>query len=250
MNDRPFCGYCHKEMTPQNSRRGPELFLCDDCYAKTFPGEKEVKTPQLHELLFPSLKNQRWGYINFGEESFAVKGNPNPLLTPEAQTEWVQRLHARNNIEFSYGGYLEDRSNLWRGHYMAPGATWHLGIDYNVPAGTPIHLPCNAPLIASVADKDQNGGWGGKLIFKRLDKFLIFGHLAHKSMASKVGFNFVAGDLIGHIGESSENGNWFPHLHLQVVAGRNEPREVDGYSKLYSGMESDYPRPDRVLIGE
>lgn len=197
----------------------------------------------LHDLLFPSLKGS-WGKLDFGKESLAVTDEPNPFLDPKFCGEWAEKLHKRDGIDFSYGGYLEDRSNLWRGHYMKPDHAWHLGIDYNVPVGTPIHLPFNAPLIASVMDRDQNGGWGGKLIFKRLDKFLIIGHLAKEGLAAKVGMNYSAGSIVGRIGATEENGNWFPHLHVQGVAGRNEPREVDGYGKLYSGIEADYPNPE------
>lgn len=30
-SEQPTCGFCHKVMTPQNSTRIPELFVCDDC---------------------------------------------------------------------------------------------------------------------------------------------------------------------------------------------------------------------------
>jgi hypothetical protein len=32
--DRPTCAICEITMTPENSRKHPELFLCDDCWGK------------------------------------------------------------------------------------------------------------------------------------------------------------------------------------------------------------------------
>lgn len=29
----------------------------------------------IHKLLFPTLKDEKWGYVNFGEESFAYKSD-------------------------------------------------------------------------------------------------------------------------------------------------------------------------------
>ena len=29
--ERPVCGRCGIEMTPENSQRHPEFFLCDNC---------------------------------------------------------------------------------------------------------------------------------------------------------------------------------------------------------------------------
>jgi len=30
-DERPVCGACKKEMTPENAKAIPEMFLCDDC---------------------------------------------------------------------------------------------------------------------------------------------------------------------------------------------------------------------------
>lgn len=153
------------------------------------------------------------------------------------------RVHERLGIEFSYGGYLEDRSFLMRDHYQKVGWTWHLGIDYTVPAGTPVHIPMGATLASFTVDKDQDGGWGGKAVFKAQDHFLIFGHL--NKITPK--HSYEAGDLIGTIAPFESNGGWFPHLHVQAVRSYLNPHEVDGYARLYEGIDLDFPRPDLLI---
>lgn len=204
-----------------------------------------MSTP-LHHLLFPGLKDRRWGYVNFGEESF-VKDAAIKVLE-DAGLHWAEALHKRLGIEFSFGGYMEDRSHLMRDHYQKPGETWHLGIDYTVPSGTEVHLPFNAELVYFQVDPDQNGGWGGKAIFSPNKKdCLIFGHL-NEIESRKTQWN--AGDRISTIADFSKNGGWFPHLHIQVVANSApSPFLVDGYNALYLGIDRDFPRPD-VFIEE
>lgn len=197
----------------------------------------------MRNLLFPSLKDGRWGYLNLGEESRALPSDDNHLLDPSKCAEWVESLHHRNGIDFSYGGYMEDRSHLWRGHYMKPGYTWHLGIDFNIPAGTVVCLPERCVLERSVMDADRNGGWGGQLVFRIFgvdNYFLVLGHLADIVSEEKI---YEAGAPVGQIAAAPFNGNWHPHLHVQAC--RNRPdAQLDGYSKLYDGVENDFPRPD------
>jgi len=201
----------------------------------------------MHKLLFPSLKGT-WGYVNFGEESLSLrKEKSNPLLMPTACGKWVQALHKKYSIDYSYGGYMEDRSNLWRGHYMLPGYTWHLGIDYTVPIGTPVVLPFDAVLVRSIVDTDQDGGWGGKTFFKLDNHIIIFAHMDR--IATRLG-QCKAGDIIGFIADELNNGGWFPHLHVQAVRSADpllDPLEVDGYDRLRTGIEHDFPRPDTLM---
>jgi len=198
-------------------------------------------TEPLHHLLFPELKDRSWGYVNFNEEALAIEDDPK-ILDPEESGHWVEKLHKSRKIDYSYGGYFEDRAFLMRGHYQKPGETWHFGIDYTVPVGAPVYLPWDADLMFMTHDPDQHGGWGGKMIFRlRNNHFAIFAHLA-KSDAGRE--DCRKGDFVGSIGDISCNGGWFPHLHLQIVAPHLDPNVVDGYGRLYDGVEKDFPRPE------
>ena len=196
----------------------------------------------MHQLIFPDIKGT-WGHVNLATEALSTE-EPNPLLDPDVSRLWKADIHRKHQIDFSYGGYLEDRSRLWRGSYLQPGCAWHLGIDYTVPEGTPVRLPFDATL-RTLSLCPEKWGWGGKAVFQLPSGlFAIFGHL--DLGVSSLGSRFSAGDLIGTVAPSERNGGWAPHLHVQFVSRRLDPDAVDGYSALYPGIERDFPLPKRL----
>ena len=196
----------------------------------------------LYDLIFPELRDKRWGYVNYGIEAEANPfQNPNPLLNPATCEAWKIRLHEKFGIDCSFGGWMEDRSSLWYGSYLLPGAAWHLGLDFTVPAGSMVHLPCSAVLHGAIHNPDQSFGWGGKAIFRLNDHFVI---LAHIDLIGLVpGERYKQGDQIGTVAPSTSNGGWDPHLHLQIVGPGINPEIVDGYSALYEHVRLDFPDP-------
>lgn len=206
--------------------------------------------------LFPDLLGKKWTEVSldaFAREDF--KGDENPLLDPQKCDEWVVNIARKKGVDFTYGGYLEDRGYLWRGHYLPPGPQAHLGVDYNVPAGTRVSLLADGQVV-HIGREAIFGGWGGLLVFK-LDKppvkgadYLYYGHLKWDDTVS-VGQKLKAGDTVGYIGEPHENGVWFPHLHVQLVcAERKEkapkPELVDGYMVPPVPPE-DFPDPHQLV---
>ncbi len=199
----------------------------------------------LHVRLFPDLASDRWGKIDLNEEikKLNLSGEDNPALDPQWCTGQMKLLHQMHDIDYSYGGYLEDRSVLWRGHYHNKDAFCHLGIDYNVPTKSLVHLPEKGKLILAEQDPDQQGGWGGRSIFKIRNHYVIFAHMYR--LHGLVGSEFDAGEPIGEVAPLECNGNWFPHLHVQVMRGYD--RNVDGYGPTYAGMELDFLDPEEFF---
>lgn len=207
----------------------------------------DSKYENLHSFLFPSLKTARWGYLNLAEEhrrSGFRKDGQNLLLDPGVCDDWIRQLHQERRIDYSHGGYLEDRSLLWQGSYIKPDEGWHLGIDYNVPEGTAVCLPISAKLMLSSVDPDKRWGWGGKLVFEAKGMFLILGHL--REMVAETEHIYERGSEVGVIASPLSNGGWYPHLHVQI-AGRLD-LSLDGYGQIYQGIEEDFPRPDAILV--
>jgi murein DD-endopeptidase MepM/ murein hydrolase activator NlpD len=200
----------------------------------------------LHHDLFPDLAPNRWCRINFSEqfEKLATSPDlPNPALDPEWCGEQLGMLHAYHNVDHSFGGYLEDRSKLWSGHYHKPGEVIHLGIDYNVPVRSLVHLPADGQLVAAELDPDQNGGWGGRSIFKIGDAWVIFAHMYR--LHGLVGQYWGKGEPIGLVAPAEKNGGWYPHLHVQVMTKYD--RSADGYGPMYDGIEKDFPDPEEFF---
>ena len=201
----------------------------------------------LQELLFPQLKDKRWAYVNIDEEARATKLE-GPLL--------VADVLKRMNADCFYGGYMEDRNYIMRECYQKPREAWHLGIDYFAPEWAEVHLPVDATLIHAHRDDDQDGGWGGKLIFELRDKrYLILGHLVPRGIfpmieiGKRKGYRIEckAGDVVGAIGPYENNGGWYPHLHVQVCNSDVFPASQDGYSYLFDEIDIWYPRPETIL---
>lgn len=207
--------------------------------------------PRLIEKFFPDLWGEEWGYVNVNEiatdlcELLGIKADdPNPFLDSDTVDKWMGFIHKQKEIQYSWGGYLEDRSILWRGHYHKPGEVIHLGIDINVPEGTPVRMPGWGVLKHSFMDPDQNGGWGGKLIFEMTSdvgqgNYMVLGHL--REIPKDIGTKYSPGEQVGVVGGAHENGGWGPHLHVQLCREFNP--DVDGYGPLYDGIEKDFPDP-------
>lgn len=200
----------------------------------------------LHVRLFPDLASDRWGKIDLNEEIKKLNLPPgnNPALDPAWCAEQMTLLHQMLDIDYSYGGFLEDRSVLWRGHYHeADGAFCHLGTDYNVPTRSLVHLPEKGKLVLAEQDPDQNGGWGGRSIWEIRGHYVIFAHMYR--LHGLIGQEFDADEPIGEVAPPPFNGHWFPHLHVQVMTKYD--RNVDGYSAPYPGMEMDFLDPEEFF---
>jgi 4-aminobutyrate aminotransferase-like enzyme len=96
-----------------------------------------------------------------------------------------------------------------------------LGVDFWLPAGTPVHSLYDAEVYTAVNDKGYKE-YGGLIILKHHEEnitfYTLYGHLSAASAAAyKVGDRIKKGDCIGYLGTPKENGEWSPHLHFQVM---------------------------------
>jgi len=169
-----------------------------------------------------------------------VPGGANPYLDPAVAVEVMDEIARLDGAWWFYGGYLEERRHILAGSYLeATGNFLHLGVDVHVPEGTPLAAGAPATVLRVDDDGDRDGGWGPRVFLRRSrgpadDTVAIFAHLREPRCAP--------GDVVGpeetfaEVGGPPHNGNWHPHLHLQVlraatfeeafVAGT---RELDGY---------------------
>lgn len=196
-------------------------------------------------MLFPSLKNKIFGYVNHNLEAqeWMLK-NPttaekNPLLNPVVCEKMVNDIHKKYSLDFSYGGWMEDRSFLWKDSYLQESGNFtHLGVDVNVPPGTEVSADFDAVVVKVDSDYPEEGGWGTRVILKHAvsSVYMIYAHLDPK-VECKVGDTITRGQIFAKVGKAPHNGNWFPHLHLQTISAEyfdeleesNSWDELDGY---------------------
>lgn len=196
-------------------------------------------------MLFPELTNKRFGHINLNDESVKwLKANKvgvldrNLLLDPAYSDQMVRGIHTELGLDFSYGGWLEDRSDKLRDAYMQDSGNFlHLGVDFNVPAGTKVATDEPGLILRIIPNAPEEGGWGTRVILKpdRTDEVIVYGHLSPE-LRCEEGDWLPTGEIFGKVGDASENGGWFPHLHVQCIDAayyREELRagtvEFDGY---------------------
>lgn len=187
---------------------------------------------KLIKAMFPNLEGV-WKEMNLNDYTESLKKDSRGTFN-----EWVISYDA----DYLWGGWMEDREVVLADTYLPSGGRIHLGVDYWVPEGEVVHLPTDGKLVYSRHDPDQDGGWGGKVIFDINGIYHIFGHL--KDLADQVGQVYPKGAKIGVVAPFESNGGWHPHLHLQCMRTLNV--NVDGYSKRYDGMEHDFPNPGEI----
>lgn len=106
-------------------------------------------------------------------------------------------------------------------HPISDRRTVHLGVDVFAEAGTPVHAPADG-IVRSAAYRDSPGDYGGVVILEHRTPsgrpfFSLYGHLARKVLDRlEPGQAVARGTAFAMLGNTSENGGWPPHLHLQL----------------------------------
>lgn len=189
----------------------------------------------MFEKIFPKLKEGKWAEINLNEESKKVDRD---LSKIEECKKWIKLISKEKGIDYIFGGFKENRSNLWKNHYNAQSEKFiHLGMDFTVPNGTIVSIPEKGRLIYIRDDEDSFGGWGREIIWElESGNYLLIGHLSKEEEKEIVGKIQESGTIIGKVGDSNENGGWWPHLHVQLmekefIENHKKMEDIDGYLK-------------------
>jgi 4-aminobutyrate aminotransferase-like enzyme/Ser/Thr protein kinase RdoA (MazF antagonist) len=133
-----------------------------------------------------------------------------------------------NHAEFGVGRYDEARA-IYLGPAFATGAdptgerrTVHLGMDLFAPAGTAVYAPL-AGAVHACHDNAARYDYGPVIILRHSTDdgtpfFTLYGHLSRESLHGlEVGRPVHAGEQIATLGAPPINGDWPPHLHLQII---------------------------------
>ena len=151
----------------------------------------------------------------------------------------------KKNATFGYGGYNElrpmyGRSDLFNSNLSdndniaGEPRRLHIGLDIWGEAGTPLFSPLDAT-IHSFAYNDTSGDYGATIILfhqiNDLSFYTLYGHLSLKDI-EKIGEGSAieAGQKFAHFGLPSENGNWPPHLHFQII------KDIGSFKGDYPGV--------------
>ena len=137
--------------------------------------------------------------------------------------DYINRTLKTNKAKYGIGGYKENRTLYRRSDLFAgeEARSVHLGLDIWGPAGTPVYAALGGR-VHSFAYNDNFGDYGATIILlHQLDAVAfhtLYGHLSLADISKyQEGSYITRGQVVGHFGTSSENGNWPPHLHFQII---------------------------------
>ncbi len=100
--------------------------------------------------------------------------------------------------------------------------TVHLGTDVWTHAGTAVHAPL-AGRVHRVHDNSAPLDYGPMVMLEHVTDggvvfWSLYGHLSPETLSHlSEGAEVAAGDVIGWIGSPPRNGDWAPHVHVQVI---------------------------------
>jgi murein DD-endopeptidase MepM/ murein hydrolase activator NlpD len=167
----------------------------------------------------------------------------NADLTPEVFSDthsfsrWINDKLTVNNCKYGVGGYMEHRTIYARSAHFDTAdepRRLHLGIDIWAEAGIPVYTPFNG-LVHSFKDNNNFGDYGPAIIlehnFDGLILYSLYGHLNRLSLNDlTVGKKVKKNQQIGCFGNITENGQWPPHLHFQLML------DMEGNAGDYPGV--------------
>ena len=181
---------------------------------------------------------------------------------PDVFTAFINER--KKGFTYLMGGYAENRAmysrskifdrNLREDGIDNEPRTLHLGIDVWCDAHTVLFAPLGG-MVESFAYHGGDGDYGATVILQHqletVNFYSLYGHLSKKSLEHiRLGQVFSRGEQFATIGTPQDNGNWPPHLHLQLMF------DLHNYSGDYPGVckksESEYylsncPNPAAIL---
>ncbi len=189
--------------------------------------------------LFPTIAKNEVYHLDLSVSSAWIGHQKefNDLELFQFKIDQLQKTHSTKIIA---GGYLEPRPIYTSTEYDTIGnngrksRTIHLGIDYWLPTNTPVHALFDGEVVIAANDAG-NKEYGGLVVLKHtnptVEFYTLYGHLTVKSATQyKVGDCIKKGEKIAELGDVSENGNWAPHLHFQILLS------LFDYTKDYPGV--------------
>jgi murein DD-endopeptidase MepM/ murein hydrolase activator NlpD len=158
--------------------------------------------------------------------------SPDAELEAAAEAQLEQVTTARTKVEGAAdkrAAYL--KLNLWHlpvvGYHLTARfgdyglwSSFHTGLDFAAPSGTPIYAIANG----TISSASYDGSYGNKTVETLADGTELW-YCHQTSFVVSAGETVTAGQLIGYIGSTGHVTG--PHLHVEVRPGGGDP--VDPY---------------------
>ncbi len=209
--------------------RLPHYFFLQACGFDIPNAKKVVEVLQKYQRTFaPVLGEPLESYhvLDLTPRSSLYQGDPRISNTPRLSKAISDEMK-NANVSVSVGRYDEARllyASRMFARISAPTAerrTIHIGLDLFAEAGTAIHAPL-AGTIASFSNNTDPLDYGSVIVLRHeldgVSFYTLYGHLSLESLQNKkIGQVIQAGEMFATLGDAPINGDWPPHLHLQIL---------------------------------
>ncbi|MEN8766785.1 MAG: peptidoglycan DD-metalloendopeptidase family protein [Polaribacter sp.] len=179
--------------------------------------------------LFPTVNKNEIHQIDLSTSSAFIGGIEefNDLAFFQKKLEALQKKVPTKIIA---GGYLEKRALYTSAIYKSASDNGferrniHLGVDFWLPENTPVHAFLEGEVVCVTNDAYPKG-YGGLLILKHqvadFHFYTLYGHNTVQSVQKHaIGSRVKKGAQIAVLANASENGDWVPHLHFEIMLSR------------------------------
>ncbi|HET9430043.1 MAG TPA: peptidoglycan DD-metalloendopeptidase family protein [Chitinophagaceae bacterium] len=194
-----------------------------------------MKSPVIHEIL-ERHKQDFAGLVPFDKQKdklllldFTSQNhelNEDLLMDTAKFSAYINQKLINAKARYGIGGYGEHRtlyrrSRIFEGEMGEEPRNIHLGVDIWGKPQTAVFCPLDG-IVHSFAFNNQFGDYGATIVLSHqlegLSFHTLYGHLSFNSLKNLEGGNHIEkGDIFAEFGIPSENGQWPPHLHFQVI---------------------------------
>lgn len=171
------------------------------------------------------------------------------ISKPDICQKYIDKILVSKSARVAFGGYLEKR-HLYQAYgsfqkEVRDPRNIHLGIDLWAKAGTKVMTVLTGK-VHSFKNNAEKGDYGPTIILEHQTFnrrfYTLYGHLSLSSIKDlHLGKPFQTGEVLGNLGKTEINGNYAPHLHVQIIfnigdykgdfPGVSNTRELDFYKK-------------------
>ncbi len=210
-------------------------------------------------LLGHDLRTTPVARLDFSAGSALISSNADDN-SPAALDHRVQRGLAQQGATIGAGGYGEARLIYhWPNEpkHDEP-RTIHVGLDLSLAAGSPLYAPMDG-VVHGFEDADHYHDYGPLIVLRHqtdgpdpVTFYTFYGHLTRDSLTGlSIGQPIARGTEFARIGSAPTNGQWWAHVHVQLVTDMLDvPCNVDGAVRASQRAvwESVFPDPN-VFLG-
>ncbi len=150
----------------------------------------------------------------------------------------VQRVLDEHGASVGAGGYGEARLIYqWPSEATAiEPRTIHIGLDLSLAAGSPLYAPLDG-VVHGFEDADSHHDYGPLIVLRHVTDdaepiafHSFYGHLTRDSLDGlQIGQTITNGTEFARIGSAPTNGNWWAHVHVQLITDMLDvPCNVNG----------------------